>query len=308
VARGQPGFRPLPDETDRPVGRKECHEAINAVAREILLDSKATLEAHGWRVVHGIVDSLWVQRADAGADAEAGEDAEADANPTPIADVCDRISDDVGIRLEHEGAFEWVCFVPLRGAEKAGALTKYFGKRDDGGYKFRGVEARQRSTPAYVVDCQRAFVETLDETRSAGPVVEQCKRFLGELHSGTVDPDDFVIRKQASKALGEYSQETFTVGALRRYADHGIERAPGDDVAFVVVDDASRVDQRVRLDFEDTSGYDPDFYAELLVRACESVVSPLGMDGGRRHRGGHSGDQGRVARRLRVTNELGRGV
>jgi DNA polymerase I len=41
-------------------GRIECHEAINAFAREILLTTKQRLEAGGWRVVHGIVDSTWV--------------------------------------------------------------------------------------------------------------------------------------------------------------------------------------------------------------------------------------------------------
>jgi len=41
-------------------GRIECHEAINAFAREILLTAKQRLEAGGWRVVHGIVDSIWV--------------------------------------------------------------------------------------------------------------------------------------------------------------------------------------------------------------------------------------------------------
>ena len=41
-------------------GRIECHEASNAFAREILLTAKQRLEAGGWRVVHGIVDSIWV--------------------------------------------------------------------------------------------------------------------------------------------------------------------------------------------------------------------------------------------------------
>jgi DNA polymerase elongation subunit (family B) len=41
-------------------GRIECHKAINAFAREILLTAKQRLETSGWRVVHGIVDSIWV--------------------------------------------------------------------------------------------------------------------------------------------------------------------------------------------------------------------------------------------------------
>ncbi|WP_394324745.1 hypothetical protein [Halorubrum tropicale] len=39
-------------------GRIECHEAINAYARELLLDAKTALEAAGWRVVRGIIDSI----------------------------------------------------------------------------------------------------------------------------------------------------------------------------------------------------------------------------------------------------------
>ncbi len=45
-------------------GRIECHEAINAFAREIILDAKETFERNGWRVVHGIVDSVWVTPMD----------------------------------------------------------------------------------------------------------------------------------------------------------------------------------------------------------------------------------------------------
>ncbi|MDL0127628.1 DNA polymerase domain-containing protein, partial [Halobacterium salinarum] len=38
-------------------GRIEAHEAINAFAREILLDAKAAFEDAGYRIVHGIIDS-----------------------------------------------------------------------------------------------------------------------------------------------------------------------------------------------------------------------------------------------------------
>ena len=86
-------------------GRIEVHEAINAHARDILLTAKERLEEGGWRVLHGIVDSVWV------------------------------------------------AFCALRDGE-AGALTKYFGRRrdlnsDDDLHKMRGIECRQRSTPAW---------------------------------------------------------------------------------------------------------------------------------------------------------------
>jgi hypothetical protein len=98
-------------------GRIECHEAINAYAREILIAAKQRLEAGGWRVVHGIVDSIWVT-PDPDVDDDDREDLEA---------LATEITERVKIRLEHETHYDWVAFVPQRESD-AGALTKYFGK------------------------------------------------------------------------------------------------------------------------------------------------------------------------------------
>ena len=83
-------------------GRIERHEAINAFAREILLTAKQWLEASGWRVDHGIVDSIWVT-PNPDADAEDREDLEA---------LAAEITECVGIPLEHEAQYDWVAFVP----------------------------------------------------------------------------------------------------------------------------------------------------------------------------------------------------
>ncbi len=106
-------------------GRIECHEAINAFAREILLETKAVLEEHGWRIVHGIVDSVWVTPIE-------GEE------QTSLSELVSEISEEVDIRLEHEAHYDWISFVPLRDSN-AGALTKYFGKvAGEDEYKYRG--------------------------------------------------------------------------------------------------------------------------------------------------------------------------
>ncbi|WP_254862037.1 type B DNA-directed DNA polymerase [Halovivax gelatinilyticus] len=262
-------------------GRIECHEAINDYARDIALTAKERLEAGGWRIVHGIVDSLWVTAAV--------------DDPEPLKTVCADVSASVGIPLEHDGAYEWVCFVPRRSSiaanattdertvpssALAGALTRYFGKREDGTYKYRGIEVRQRSTPTYVSDCQREFIETLDDARDPAVVCDRLQRHIGELERGSVDPVDLVITKRVSKSLGEYTQATHTVAALERYDELGVSRKPGQSVAYVVVDDgARRTRERVRLALEDGGvAYDSDYYATLLIRAAESVVSPLGWD------------------------------
>ncbi|MFD1589438.1 type B DNA-directed DNA polymerase [Halorientalis brevis] len=244
-------------------GRIECHEAINAYAREILLDAKEALEAAGWRVVHGIVDSIWVTPRP-------------DATQRPLPAVAAEITDDVGIRLEYENEYDWIAFVPRRDSD-AGALTKYFGAVADAeAYKYRGIECRQRSTPAYVADVQRDLVDCFDAHRSPEAVCDRLARELARLRAGEVDPERLVIDKRTSKAAGAYGQYTHTVAALERAADAGRDVHPGEHVRYVVVDDEKSSRDRVTLAAESPTDYDPAFYADLLVRAAESVLSPVG--------------------------------
>jgi len=218
-------------------GRIEAHEAINAYAREILLDAKRTVEECGWEVVHGIVDSIWLRPVV--------------PEPTPVEAVVAEVSEAAGIDLEHEHTFEWLCLVPRRG-ESAGALNRYFGKvaGTDGDspadYKLRGIECRQHSTPTFVAD--------------ALPI-----------------PADLLVTKRATKPAGAYDRDTHVAGALRRAKRLGVAYQAGQAVRYLVVDDgARRPEHGVRLHFEELASYDADYYERLLVRAAESVVSPLG--------------------------------
>jgi DNA polymerase I len=245
-------------------GRIECHEAINAFAREILLDAKERLEAGGWEVVHGIVDSLWVRAAE-----------DADSDPDPIERVCEQISAAAEIRLEYEGAYDWLAFVPRRSSD-AGALTKYFGRRTDGSYRYRGIECRQRSTPAFVAEAQRDLIRTLGDSRDPEAVCDRLQVWLGRLDRGDVPASDLAVRNRVSKRLEAYAADTRNVAALERAARQGLDVSPGEDVEYVVVDDEKRSAERVRLADETGDRYDRSFYRERLLRAAASVLSPLG--------------------------------
>lgn len=256
-------------------GRIEVHEAINAYARDILLTAKERLEAGGWRVLHGIVDSVWV---------------------TPNSDVPDRrpldeiaaeLTAEIGIPLEYEGAFDWVVFCPLRNGE-AGALTRYFGRHrsegEGGGfeqsYKLRGIECRQRSTCSWVASVQQDLIQTLDQTRDPEQVCDRLKVHLRDLHQQAVKPSDLVITTRASKDVAEYTQRNRTVAALERAQSLGMDTYPGQDVHYVVVNDEYETMERVRLESELSSeiSYDVQFYRTRAIRATESILGALGWD------------------------------
>ncbi|RLM77827.1 DNA polymerase I, partial [Halobellus sp. Atlit-38R] len=163
-------------------------------ARELLLDAKNALEAAGWHVVHGIVDSIWVAPVDG-------------REQRSLEEVAAEISEEAGIELEYECAFEWVAFCPMRNSE-SGALTRYFGKRRGEDYpetglgdavKTRGIESRQRSTPEWVEEVQSEALRVFDETRSPEAVCGVLRRHLDELRQGTVDPNALVVDNRVSK-------------------------------------------------------------------------------------------------------------
>ncbi len=249
-------------------GRIECHEAINAFAREILLTAKQRLEAGGWRVVHGIVDSIWVT-PDPDVDDDDREDLET---------LATEITERVEIRLEHEAHYNWVAFVPQRESD-AGALTKYFGKvAGDDEFKIRGIEARQRSTPPFIEDIQRDCLDQLDATRSPDAVLDCLQDAISRLHAGTMPVEQLVERNRVSKPLEGYTQNTQNVAALRRARDQNLAVHPGQDIEYVVVDDEKRSRERVALAHEEIESFDASYYETQLVRAVESVLSPLGWD------------------------------
>ncbi|MEF8827817.1 MAG: type B DNA-directed DNA polymerase [Halolamina sp.] len=250
-------------------GRIECHEAINAFAREIILDAKEQFEADGWRVVHGIVDSLWVTPMD-------------NRDQTDLHDVARDITEATGIRLEYEAEYDWLAFCPRRN-DDAGALTRYFGKRagepvdEESSYKRRGIEARQRSTPPFLEAVQLELIQALARTRSPEAVCDRLQRHIAALSRGDVSPEQLAITNRVSKRVEEYSQSTKNVAALERAADLGLDKRSGQDVAYVVVDDEKRGRERVSLLHERPESYDAAFYRDQLVRVAESVLAPVGF-------------------------------
>jgi DNA polymerase I len=255
-------------------GRIECHEAINAFAREVLLDAKTALEDAGWRVLHGIVDSIWVTPAP-------------DRAQRPLETVATEISVDIGITLEHESSFDWVAFCPLRNGD-AGALTRYFGKREGedtpstgdlgDAIKARGIELRQRNTPPWVSTVQQDALRVFDTTRSPEAVCDVLRRHLTVLRRGDIAPDDLVVANRVSKHADAYTQETLTVDALRRTENHAVGLSPGQTVRYVVVNADGQGTDRVRLPFESIDSYDTEWYEDAAVRAIESIVSCVGWD------------------------------
>jgi len=244
-------------------GAIKCHQAINAYDREIMLEAKKMLENSGYEIKHGIVDSLWIKEK---------------KKAEEIHSVCEKISEEIGIDLEFEHDFEWVAFLPRSNSQaKIGTLNRYFGKKKNGGFKTAGIETEQSSKPEFIQKAQIQMIKAFDQEKKPEDVIKVLREKISELENREIDTDNLVITKTASKSLEAYSVENRTVAALKRNRKKGIDVRPGQKVKYVVRDDEKRPPDRVRLDFE-ASTYDTDFYRTELVRAAESILSPLDLD------------------------------
>jgi DNA polymerase I len=90
--------------------------------------------------------------------------------------------------------------------------------------------------------------------------------------------EKLVERNRVSKLLEGYTQNTQNVAALKRTQEQDPAVHPGQDIEYVAVKDEKNLRERVALAHGEINSYDASYYEKKLVRAVDSVLSPLGWD------------------------------
>ena len=254
-------------------GRIECHEAINAYARELLATLVRDAEAAGYRVVHGIVDSLWLRPL---------EPARA---PDPEA-FARRASERFDLPLGYEGRYRWIVFLPAV-THGLGVPNRYYGLYEHGEFKLRGIGGRRHDTPVFLRRFELELLELWRTARDAEEVralvpraLKRTDLFAERLIGGDWPVDELLIAHRIGQAPETFVTFTDSVAALRQLAAAGASRGAGETVRFAILDRSSRSWRaRVRA-AELLAGderYDVGAYLELLARAAETLLAPFGI-------------------------------
>lgn len=259
-------------------GRIECHEAICAWSREILLGAKDLAEEEGWSCLHAIVDSIWLIDSRG-----RGREDQRDS----ITRLMQRIEIMSGIPIEMEDLYSWIAFIPNK-TTGVSSLTKYFAHGENG-WKIRGIEIRQHSTCRWVRRIQEEILEHVKSDSPEEALVNSIRAYLrnlDEMKKGKVPLGDLVVRRRVKKIVADYKVQNLTFSALMRGHLMGQENLPGRKIGFVVVDKRrSMPSERVRLESEVNSNPellkgirgDFHFYEALARRASCSILSPFGV-------------------------------
>lgn len=255
-------------------GRIEAHEAVTAYGRELLLRAKEIAEGEGWSLLHALVDSIWVTKAD--------------LTKSDALKLCERITGETGVLITLEGVYRWLIFPSSRMHSRLAVPNRYFGVFDNGEVKLRGIEMRRRDTPGIIAGMQNEMIKALSAARTPSEIplhiedaLKALRQYASRILDGKVSPFEISITKRLTRRPEDYAHKVDTAIASQSLLARGIRLEPGEEIQMIITsardkDPASRVRPLVfaMVDFD----YDRGKYLELLLRAAETVLKPMGYD------------------------------
>jgi len=254
-------------------GRIEAHEAVTAYSRDVLLRAKEIAESRGFRFLHAIVDSLWLQKP--GAEREDYEQ------------LAYTIGEQTGLPIVLEGFYRWIGFLPSRVNPHMPVHNQFVGLFDDGRMKVRGLEVRRSDAPLIVKRAQSDILQRLSQEntiaglQAAVPeVLEIVNEYCRYLYEGRASVEEVAIGKTLSQAPEQYRHATQTSIAAKELQCRGVCVQPGETIHYVIsASKAALPDDRVRAiaGSDGSIVYDAEAYVTLVRKAALAVLGPLGV-------------------------------
>jgi DNA polymerase-2 len=252
-------------------GRIDAHIAVCAFDRHVFLQASKIAERLGFRVLHGIVDSLWVQKRN--------------VTTNDYLELKSTIEHETRFEISFEGVYKWIAFVHSKESAKVPVANRYFGAFEDGSLKIRGIEARKHDTPMLFEKFQLEVLKimaggnTIAEVRALMPQVQETfAKYARLLKDRKVPVDDLIFVKNVSNDTDQHSERnTIENDALGRLAKEGRMLKAGQTLRYIISDYDKKSRKATPLELVDErTAFDPDRYIVLLAQTCNSVTEPFG--------------------------------
>lgn len=256
-------------------GKIEAHQTVCAFAREFLMRAAEIAERYGCRIIHGIVDSLWLKDTK-------GRTPEEFDNVTKK--IVEDISKETRIPMNWEGRYNIIVFLPSRAEPDIPALSHYWGIKSDGELKVRGIEVRRRDIPKIVKDAQYTLIDVFKGATSVEEFMDRIpdarkKLFesVDRILSGKISREELTIKQRISRKPSAYKVNSYQAVAARQLERSGVVASAGKNVRYIILNaeaDPNFPEKKVILsDLYDPRKhqYDKRKYIELLKRAFENL-------------------------------------
>jgi DNA polymerase I len=259
-------------------GRIDAHIAVCAFDRHILIQTIRTAEQQGFKILHAIVDSIWVQKK-AGQKIARIEDYEA---------LKQTIENETHFDISLEGVYKWIAFVPSKSNNIVGVPNRYFGVFEDGTLKLRGIEARRHDTPIFFSNYQQLILSMLSEANTVNEVkalfpkiMDMFQRHMKLLKERRVNLDNLAFTKRISKNYDEYEdRNTVENNAILKLSRGGKSLRAGEILKYVITDYYRKYSKKRSIPIELANShteYDVKRYCEILEDVTNTVTEPFGL-------------------------------
>jgi len=255
-------------------GRIDAHIAVCAFDRQIILQTVRIAESQGFKILHAIVDSIWIQKKN--------------VVNNDYKSLKTEIENKTGFPISLEGIYKWIVFVPSKSNTILPVSNRYFGVFEDGTVKMRGIEARRHDTAEFFSNVQQGILNIMSEANSIKEVrdlMPKVRKFfqlhLELLRYKKVPINDLVLTKRISKDVDEYkNRNTVELDALLQLKHAGKSLKSGQILKYVLTDYYRKNSRKRSIPVElinSKTVYDAKRYSELLVETCNSVTEPFGL-------------------------------
>lgn len=253
-------------------GRIESHEAVTAYGREALLRAKEVSEDLGFDVLHMYVDGLWVQKENL-------------TKPSDFDELLEIIREHTGIPIALDGIYKWIAFLPSKVNSRVPVPNRYFGVFQNGEIKVRGIEARRRDTPPFIVAMQMEMLETLARAPCADDLPKYIPRAsalvekkIKDLREGRVPLEDLLITQKLSRELESYRSPSPAARAAFQLVDAGKHISAGQSIRFLYTRGKPGVYAWDMSKSFDNRTINIHRYKELIIRAANTILDSITVD------------------------------
>ena len=250
-------------------GRIDAHMAVCAFARKLLLDAIHIAEDDGFRVLHGIVDSIWIYKHD--------------ATTKNYDELRTKIKTKTGFDLSLD-MYDWIVFLSSKNDSMIPVSNRYFGKKQNGKMKIRGIEARRHDTPKFFKNCQLDILDLFSTCKSISDIKKAIseakliqKKYTNYLYEKNVPLEDLVFTNRVTRGTNKNKNNTVQADAINQLNWRGKRIESGQKIRYIISDYSRKKSKRV-IPLEIVSSndvYDVKRYSKLLDICCRSVIEPF---------------------------------
>jgi DNA polymerase, archaea type len=260
-------------------GRIDAHIAVCAFARDILLKTSKIAEEHGFEVIHGIVDSVWVREKNG----LINNSRYPPDTSKRYMDLKKDIEEQTGFSISFEGVYKWIVFDSSKTNPQLPALNRYFGVFENGTIKARGIETRRHDTPKIFIDFQDELLQAISRFNKVEEIKHSIhalddiyNKYRNFIFSRKVSLSDLTFTKRISKGIDEYSsRDTIENCVLRILSNNGKSLHAGEEIKYVVIDfyNKNHLERALPIELIDKNHfkYDEKRYSQLLSEMYKSI-------------------------------------